>query len=84
MHLEYLGHPIVGDKIYGGDGASYLDFLEGGWTADLAKRLLLSRHALHGSDLVFDWDQGKVSLSCAWPDDLDKFFLGGEPGEPLD
>lgn len=84
VHLEYLGHPIVGDKIYGGDGKSYLDFLEGGWTTDLAKRLLLSRHALHGFDLVFDWDQGRVSLSCAWPDDLDEFFLGGEPGEPLD
>lgn len=84
VHLEYLGYPIVGDKIYGGDGKCYLDFLEKGWTDDLAKRLLLSRHALHGSELVFDWDHRKVSLSCVWPDDLDEFCLGGEQGEPLD
>lgn len=84
VHLEYLGYPIVGDKIYGGDGSCYLEFLEGGWTKALESRLLLSRHALHGSDLFFNWDGGEVDLSCAWTDDLAKFCLGEGTQEPLD
>jgi hypothetical protein len=28
VHLEYLGYPIVGDKIYSDQGRAYLDFLE--------------------------------------------------------
>ena len=83
VHLEHLGHPIVGDKIYGGDGSCYLDFLEGGWTNGLVARLLLSRQALHGSDLGFVWEGEEIVVSCAWPDDLDEFCLGDDASEPL-
>ena len=53
VHLAQLGYPIVGDKIYGGDGSCYLDFMEQGWTESLAEKLLLPRHALHASALSF-------------------------------
>jgi 23S rRNA pseudouridine1911/1915/1917 synthase len=46
-HAQWLGHPIVGDKIYGPDARCYLEFIDHGWTAALAARLLLSRQALH-------------------------------------
>ena len=49
VHLAYVGLPIVGDKIYGPDEGCYLEFIETGWTAALAARLLLPRHALHSS-----------------------------------
>lgn len=51
VHLASLGHPIVGDKIYGPDEKLYLQFIETGWTAELARRLLLPRHALHSAAL---------------------------------
>src|SRR6187551_3957785 len=44
VHAASLGHPIVGDKIYGPDEKLYLEFIETGWTPTLAARLLLPRH----------------------------------------
>jgi 23S rRNA pseudouridine1911/1915/1917 synthase len=51
VHLASLGHPIVGDKIYGPDEKLYLEFIETGWTPELQRRLLLPRHALHSAAL---------------------------------
>ena len=46
-HAQWLGHSLVGDKIYGPDARLYLDFIDGGWTPALERRLLLARQALH-------------------------------------
>src|SRR6266404_724909 len=54
VHLASLGHPIVGDKIYGPDEKLYLEFIETGWTPELERRLLLPRHALHSAALEID------------------------------
>lgn len=48
-HAQWLGHALVGDKIYGPDARCYLDFIDQGWTAELAAKLLLPRQALHCS-----------------------------------
>ena len=59
VHLAHLGHPIVGDKIYGPNEQLYLRFIETGWTQELESALLLPRHALHSARLrlqdEFDW-----------------------------
>lgn len=46
-HAQWLGFPVVGDKIYGPDARCYLDFIDHGWTPALAARLLHPRQALH-------------------------------------
>jgi 23S rRNA pseudouridine1911/1915/1917 synthase len=46
-HAQWLGHSVVGDKIYGPDARLYIDFVDRGWTEELAGRLLLPRQALH-------------------------------------
>jgi 23S rRNA pseudouridine1911/1915/1917 synthase len=46
-HAQWLGYPVVGDKIYGPDARCYLEFIDHGWTPALAERLLLPRQALH-------------------------------------
>jgi 23S rRNA pseudouridine1911/1915/1917 synthase len=51
VHLAALGHPIVGDKIYGPNEQHYLQFIETGWTPELERALLLPRHALHAAQL---------------------------------
>jgi 23S rRNA pseudouridine1911/1915/1917 synthase len=53
VHLGWLGHPIVGDKIYGPDERWYLEFIEKGVTEEMLEELLLPRHALHAGRTVF-------------------------------
>lgn len=52
-HAQWLGHSLVGDKIYGPDARCYLDFIDHGWTEALAARLLLPRQALHCAEIDF-------------------------------
>lgn len=46
VHLTHLGHPILGDKIYGPSEACYLEYIQHGWSRELEERLILPRHAL--------------------------------------
>lgn len=50
-HAQWLGHSLVGDKIYGPDARCYLEFIDHGWTAALAEKLLLPRQALHCAEI---------------------------------
>ncbi len=50
-HAQWLGHTMVGDKIYGPDARCYLDFIDHGWTEALAAKLLLPRQALHCAEI---------------------------------
>ena len=50
-HAQWLGHSLVGDKIYGPDARLYLDFVDHGWTDALAAKLLLPRQALHCAEI---------------------------------
>ena len=67
VHLASVGHPIVGDKIYGPNEDLYLRFIQTGWTLERARELLLPRQALHASRLRID---AKRDWSSALPDDL--------------
>lgn len=73
VHLSHLGHPIVGDKMYGVDETCYLDFIQTGWTSDLQQRLLLKRHALHSTRLELEGDE---AWECPLPEDLQSFLTG--------
>ena len=74
VHLASIGHPIVGDKIYGPDQQLYLRFIETGWTRELERQLLLPRHALHSAKLTID---GEMEWESALPPDLAAFCSGG-------
>ena len=73
VHLSLLGHPIVGDKIYGPSEQLYLQFIETGWTLELEWRLLLPRQALHSSKLAIGSEHEWTS---ALPIDLAEFCGG--------
>ena len=55
IHLAYVGHPIVGDKLYGGDEDLYLALVQNRLTEEQRNRLILSNHALHASEVRFQW-----------------------------
>ncbi|MGL4369886.1 MAG: RluA family pseudouridine synthase [Spirochaetota bacterium] len=71
-HLESAGYPILGDKIYGGDPALFLRFIETGMTPGLAEKLILPRCALHASRLTFIHPRTQKELSISAP--LPKMF----------
>ena len=74
VHLASLGHPIVGDKIYGPEEKLYLEFIETGWTLKLQSKLLLPRHALHSAKLAV---QGEHEWTAELPHDLALFCSAG-------
>jgi 23S rRNA pseudouridine1911/1915/1917 synthase len=82
VHLAHLGHSVVGDKIYGPDEGCYLRFIETGWTPELARALLLNRHALHAhrlgvfvdSSLPSSFILHPSSFSSPLPEDLRAFM----------
>ncbi len=55
IHLAFLGHPIVGDKLYGADEDLYLALVEDRLTEAQRRLLLLPYHALHASEVQFTW-----------------------------
>jgi 23S rRNA pseudouridine1911/1915/1917 synthase len=70
-HAKFIGHPIVGDKLYGPDPLLYLSFIEFGWTPEHAQKLTLERHALHCSALHFTFpDMSSRQFSAPEPDDF--------------
>lgn len=74
VHLAHLGHPIVGDKIYGPSEECYLDFIEKGWTPALEEKLWLPRHALHASTLEVTLPEKTERWSAPLPEDLQQFL----------
>ncbi len=69
VHLAHIGHPIVGDKLYGPHGPTcYLKFIDTGWTPALAAKLLFPRHALHSSRLAMETETlGTLAWESAPP-----------------
>lgn len=78
IHLAHLGHPVVGDKIYGPDERIYLDFVEGRLSDEQRRMLLLPFHALHAQRLWFPW-KGEERLFEAAPEPWFRDFAAGRP-----
>ena len=64
IHLAHLGHPIVGDKLYGGDEDLYLALVEDRLTPEQRARLILPYQALHARAVRFTWRGRPVEFSC--------------------
>ena len=60
IHLAHLGHPIVGDKLYGGDEDLYLALVEDRLTPAQRQKLILPHHALHAREIRFLWHGREV------------------------
>jgi 23S rRNA pseudouridine1911/1915/1917 synthase len=64
IHLAHLGHPIVGDKLYGGDEDLYLALVENRLTPEQRARLILPHQALHACAVRFTWRGQHMEFSC--------------------
>jgi len=72
-HAQWLGHTIVGDKIYGPDARLYLEFIDHGWTEALAAKLLLPRQALHCAEIDLRPAGLEYVFKTPLPEDLRAF-----------
>ena len=78
VHLEHLGHPIVGDKLYSGSDETFLHFYEKGWDEWLQQKVILPRMALHACRLEFTHVKTgeKMVFEDPMTDDLMAFWNG--------
>jgi 23S rRNA pseudouridine1911/1915/1917 synthase len=65
IHLAHIGHPIVGDKLYGGDENLYLNFVNDSLTIEQKQRLITENHALHAARITLSWFGAIRTFSCA-------------------
>jgi 23S rRNA pseudouridine1911/1915/1917 synthase len=78
VHLAAIGHPIVGDKLYGEDEELFLRHARRELDARDLARLLLPRHALHNHRLAWDPPSGgeRRVVTSPLPADLRAFLEG--------
>ena len=76
IHLAHKGHPIVGDKLYGGDEDLYLALVEDRLTDEQRKRLIFQNQALHAQIVRFEW-RSRAREFCCQPEAWFSNFVEG-------
>jgi 23S rRNA pseudouridine1911/1915/1917 synthase len=79
VHLAHIGHPIVGDKLYGASEQAFMDYCDSGMTPALLTLFDgLPRHALHAARLIFPHPETKemITVESPLPDDLGDYMKG--------
>ncbi len=74
VHLAHLGHPVIGDKIYGPDPLLYLKFIAKAGPTSTSAVLTLPRHALHAHELRFPWNGENLTFTAPLPEDMRLMF----------
>lgn len=75
VHAQYLGHSIVGDKIYGPNDRLYLEFIEQGYTAEMHEVLGFHRQALHAHRVHFAAPQFQRSFTAPLVNDMERVIV---------
>lgn len=73
VHASSIGHPLLGDKLYGPDPSLMLRFMRERMSPELLEKLVLGRHALHCTQVEFETEKGVEVFSAPPPDDLATF-----------
>jgi len=77
VHLTHLGHPIVGDKLYGAGEQAFMDYCDSGMTPELLALFDgLPRHALHAARLIFPHPETRemITVESPLPGDLSDYM----------
>ena len=70
VHLDHIGHPVIGDKLYGIDESAFLEVYDHGrLMGDLEAELGLARQALHAHvlSLPHPADGRPMRFTAPWP-----------------
>jgi 23S rRNA pseudouridine1911/1915/1917 synthase len=76
VHLAAIGHPVVGDKLYGHDEELFEKDLEGRLSREDLRALGMKRHALHNHRVAFVSPASgeRVEIRSALPPDMAAFL----------
>ncbi|MFH0944135.1 MAG: RluA family pseudouridine synthase [Planctomycetota bacterium] len=82
VHMDAIGHHLVGDKIYGVDEELFVKYYDDALTEEDQARLLLPRQALHAHRLSFKhpMTEEPTEIIAPLPADLSAFLsrMGGD------
>lgn len=72
VHMAAIGHPLVGDKVYGVEDRIFLEYLKDELSARSKEELILDRHALHSAALTFfhPFRDEEMTLRAPLPEDM--------------
>jgi len=83
VHLESLGIPILGDKMYGQPDKIFLHYLDHGEGPMIRQATGFPRHALHAARLNIPHpDGGSITLEAPLCDDMAAIIDGATPAWP--
>lgn len=80
VHLEHLGHPVVGDKLYGREDADYLEFvrrMKAGGSVFVEMHGRPNRHLLHAHALTLSHPESgrRVRFEAPAPAEFERWLL---------
>jgi len=78
VHMAALGHPVVGDKMYGGEDGLFLRYADRALTDEDRASLQHARQALHSHavEFVHPASRQPMRIESPWPADLAAFCDG--------
>ena len=68
VHFQWLGHPLIGEKLYGHDETLYLEFTESDWTERHERELAARRQLLTAIEVITPDHHWKAAV----PEDIAK------------
>ncbi len=76
VHLDAIGHPLIGDKLYGVDDAVFQRYADGVSSERDLELLEIERHALHNHRLVFSSPStgGRIAVESPLAADLRSYL----------
>lgn len=85
VHLDSIGHPVVGDKLYGKTDEEFLEFIrhvKAGGDPGYAGHAEVPRHFLHAAKLSFDHPVtgSRVTFEAPMPADM-RDWIEGHPAD---
>jgi 23S rRNA pseudouridine1911/1915/1917 synthase len=83
IHLAAIGHPIVGDKLYGSNEDYYLALVQNRLTPNDWGQLRLANHALHANSVRFPWRDVVRTFSAEPEAAFQEWAGGGGEKNPL-
>ena len=76
IHLAATGHPIVADKLYGGNEDLYLALAQDRLTEEAWRELLMRNQALHALSIRFMWKDAIREFTAPLPAEFQSWLPG--------
>jgi len=70
VHFEFIGFPVLNDKIYGQKDDVFIDYID----KESRNELKMARHSLHSSKLYFVLGSEAISQEVGLPEDLTEIW----------